>query len=70
MKHRLTGVVLSILTFLAFPAASISAPGNRQQKKDSLRLVIARTEGAEQLLARQELARIYLIEVRRACSIR
>ena len=63
MKHFPAGIVLFLLALL--PAPCISAQSNRQQKKDSLRLVIARTEGAEQRLARQELARIYLIEVRK-----
>ena len=63
MKHLPAGIVLFLLALLSVPC--IGAQSNRQQKKDSLRLVIARTKGAEQRLARQELARIYLIEVRK-----
>ena len=67
MKLLPAGIVLVLLALLSVPC--IGAQSNRQQKKDSLRRVIARTEGAERRLARQELARIYLIEVRKEGAI-
>lgn len=63
MKHFSAVFVLFILALL--PAPCIGAQSGRQQKKDSLRQVIDRTQGGERLQARQELARIYLIEVRK-----
>lgn len=45
--------------------AAVSAQSAKQQKKDSLQQVIARTDGNERKGARQELARLYLGEVRK-----
>lgn len=64
MKYILTHLVLSAAALLA-PAPDASASSSKQRTKDSLRLVVARTQGDERMQAREELACIYLSEVRR-----
>lgn len=64
MKYLLTHLVLSASALLTL-APDASASSSKQRTKDSLRLVVARTEGDERMQAREELASIYLSEVRR-----
>ncbi|WP_418699021.1 helix-turn-helix domain-containing protein [Bacteroides sp.] len=49
-----------LFLFLILP---VSAQSSRQQKKDSLRLVIAKTEGTERLEANKKLVALYQMEV-------
>lgn len=65
MKHSIAGIVLFLVLQATLPAPCTGAQSGRQQKKDSLRQAIARTQDDERLQARQELARIYLSEVRK-----
>lgn len=64
MKYK---IALSVLFFVAFISLvpRVEAHGTSQQKKDSLRRVIAQTEGADRTQARERLARIYLVELRK-----
>lgn len=64
MKYILRHLFLYIAALLAL-APDVSASSGRQWKKDSLRLVVARSEGNDRIQAHEELARIYLSEVRR-----
>lgn len=62
MKYNIYPGVLWGFLFLFF-ILPVSAQSSRQQQKDSLRLVIANTEGNERLQASKKLASLYLMEV-------
>lgn len=64
MQYTTFRLLLSAAALL-WLAPCVSAPAGKQQQKDSLRRVIARTEGPERKLAREQLARIYTVEIRK-----
>lgn len=62
MKFAIPRLVLFLFFVVCFSPPRASAQNGRE--KDSLRRVIARTEGAEQAEAYDRLTRLYLVEVR------
>ncbi len=62
MKNIVSPVVLWGTLFL-FLFSSLSAQNSRQRAKDSLRLVVSKTEGAERLAANRKLVGLYQLEV-------
>lgn len=62
-KRTIPVVILFAAALLSAPHAS--AQRTAQQRKDSLQRVIAHTEGADRKQAREELARIYQVELRK-----
>lgn len=64
MKYKIVLSVLFIVTFISL-VLRVEAHGTSQRQKDSLRRVIVQTEGADRTQAREQLARIYLVELRK-----
>lgn len=62
MKYSLTGFVLLIVMVLGFAPDAVARTDAHRQK-DSLRRVVASTEGAERNKARKELSCIYRVEL-------
>lgn len=63
MRYHPLSIALSVVVALSVvPHASAQ---ERRDRKDSLRGVIARTAGAERTQAREELSRIYFVELRK-----
>lgn len=62
MKYSLTGFVLLIVMVLGFAPGAVARTDAHRQK-DSLRRVVASTEGAERNKARKELSCIYRVEL-------
>lgn len=62
---RIFPVVILFAAAVLSTAPHTSARRTAQQSKDSLLRVIARTEGADRTQARERLARIYLVELRK-----
>lgn len=64
MKQFIPGILLIVAVMVCL-VPGVEAHGTSQPKKDSLRRVIAQTEGADRTQAREQLARIYLVELRK-----
>lgn len=65
MNFKRTIPVVILFAVALLSAQHTSAQRTAQQRKDSLQRVIAHTEGADRKQAREELARIYLVELRK-----
>lgn len=63
MKHFIPGI-LSIAAVVVWLVPGAEAGSTSQQQKDSLRRIVAHTEGADRMQARTQLAGIYRMDIR------